>query len=1189
MKRKKKGGGYNLRKSLAWDRAFFTEEGFLDPVELSMISGNIGSSTGEKLSVIHEEGGESQPEFPNSQSDSGDLLALEEKLFKELPVNTPNESRAKHSSSPHQRDALTRRDRPLVSSTKRKVLSTHDVNGNRSKRSGSSQSTALSSLIKPANVNSTKVANKEAKVSKKPATKPDSSLRTPIAKTASKVGQLKHGQLAQSGTTDKKNAGLKVSSSNKTHSRFSTPAGPCSKPPTAKSIVPQAKRNLGKSTSRPTPLAHRNDSSEEIKGQKNPPAQDNGAGSIIVEAAYPEKAHLKGGSTQHVQLKAAKPSGLRMPSPSLGFFGQSKASTKGLLNSYTQPSYDPQSAIDTSKGHTAVNPLSGLKPPHVHKKFQKMTIVGMNLNMGLSMEVSAESLNQEHQKQNADPESQTKSKMKVKMQHDTLENHQKIHGFLKDGSEGLHRHMELHKIEAMDDRNMPVDNDIPFLQTGPCGKERESNFEKNDIIGGQCVEGPSKVLPGDAIVFSQSPSADSSACRIQSSFGLLDHQLHCAEGVSEFSEKVKVVESHIYDNVQTSILNPESQARFMGVGSSEGFQKNCKENTDGSNDQTDNVNEEERSCVLPLKLAEQADNSFCRLHDSSTESFIEDPENLVFYGSLTASHGGTSLAGDHAAEQVTCENKGSNENDELLVGAKCTMSINEQPEVHAVEQVAHEKFILAEQVTCENKGANKNDELLVGAKCMMSINEQPEVHAVEQVAHEKFILAEQVTCENKGANENDALLVGVKCTMSINDQTEVHAVEQVAHVKEEAIENDDLLLIDFRNSGRKHQGNALMIKYSPPICQHACEVLLNSSTAFCPVLSSENVHQSDEPKRVVLYAEENQSAQQESEPMIENSASCSDWQSTDHMYLPGQVDAFNLGSSLIVNRDQKPVAATDVTSASFVGLGSDPCSGIKEEDRYVSTPLVSTVQDGDDNMLKELESDDVENQILLSVKNASVSLMKGRPLPDTVMETELLSREVDTLSHEDSHSGSFGQHQKSKDCNLPNVPAHVEDPSWQDVVDQKNEEFQSVNNAMENSSAVVGQQQLLDGNSSIDCSLKMNRLAGNDNLPVASHQNEQSGYQPELHDPCFIVDLDSQAQQGLSSNDEISKVDNCLDEPKRCFASRGSLCQDDVSRSECLKANVCSQAEPVLQDNSGDIGTSSEDPNVEDVLSVSVE
>lgn len=29
MKRKKKVGGYNLRKSLAWDRAFFTEQGNL--------------------------------------------------------------------------------------------------------------------------------------------------------------------------------------------------------------------------------------------------------------------------------------------------------------------------------------------------------------------------------------------------------------------------------------------------------------------------------------------------------------------------------------------------------------------------------------------------------------------------------------------------------------------------------------------------------------------------------------------------------------------------------------------------------------------------------------------------------------------------------------------------------------------------------------------------------------------------------------------------------------------------------------------------------------------------------------------------------------------------------------------------------------------------------------------------------
>ncbi|KAK3018812.1 hypothetical protein RJ639_003044 [Escallonia herrerae] len=63
MKRRKKGGGCNLRKSLAWDRAFFTDE---DPLELSMITGTFGKSSGEPLSVINEEGrnvfsGDSKP------------------------------------------------------------------------------------------------------------------------------------------------------------------------------------------------------------------------------------------------------------------------------------------------------------------------------------------------------------------------------------------------------------------------------------------------------------------------------------------------------------------------------------------------------------------------------------------------------------------------------------------------------------------------------------------------------------------------------------------------------------------------------------------------------------------------------------------------------------------------------------------------------------------------------------------------------------------------------------------------------------------------------------------------------------------------------------------------------------------------------------------------------------------------
>lgn len=55
MKRKKKGGGYNLRKSLAWDKAFFTDEGnplflFRDFITL-IYSINVEDGSGSLLSI----------------------------------------------------------------------------------------------------------------------------------------------------------------------------------------------------------------------------------------------------------------------------------------------------------------------------------------------------------------------------------------------------------------------------------------------------------------------------------------------------------------------------------------------------------------------------------------------------------------------------------------------------------------------------------------------------------------------------------------------------------------------------------------------------------------------------------------------------------------------------------------------------------------------------------------------------------------------------------------------------------------------------------------------------------------------------------------------------------------------------------------------------------------------------------
>lgn len=71
--------------------------GVLDPEELSMISGNLVSIGEEKLSIIHEEESESLSEVPEGQDDSADLLALEEKLFKDLPTLAAKDTKAKTS------------------------------------------------------------------------------------------------------------------------------------------------------------------------------------------------------------------------------------------------------------------------------------------------------------------------------------------------------------------------------------------------------------------------------------------------------------------------------------------------------------------------------------------------------------------------------------------------------------------------------------------------------------------------------------------------------------------------------------------------------------------------------------------------------------------------------------------------------------------------------------------------------------------------------------------------------------------------------------------------------------------------------------------------------------------------------------------------------------------------------------
>ncbi|XP_059073015.1 uncharacterized protein LOC131873913 [Cryptomeria japonica] len=84
-KRKKRAAQLNLRKSLAWDQAFFTSEGVLNPVELSLLNKTFSKSNETLLSSIEEEDSVRSSMDSNSTL-SGDILALEtleENLFTE--------------------------------------------------------------------------------------------------------------------------------------------------------------------------------------------------------------------------------------------------------------------------------------------------------------------------------------------------------------------------------------------------------------------------------------------------------------------------------------------------------------------------------------------------------------------------------------------------------------------------------------------------------------------------------------------------------------------------------------------------------------------------------------------------------------------------------------------------------------------------------------------------------------------------------------------------------------------------------------------------------------------------------------------------------------------------------------------------------------------------------------------------
>ncbi|XP_021279293.1 uncharacterized protein LOC110412953 isoform X2 [Herrania umbratica] len=345
MKRKRKGRGYNLRKSLAWDRAFFTEEGVLNSTELSLISGDFGNLSGEKLSVIEEE------RIESLCGDSPDLQALENNLFKELPLNNSNKNEQKKIGSSLLQKSSGSAPRSAV---KQNVLSVHDVNRSGSKRSGCPRPVISSALKRPANVSTTKAAAKEPIISKIPVRKPDSLVLSTTAKSASNINKAKGNQSAQA-VNAHRNIGLSGSKRSTRSTQNDAKSSLSSRSQNTKSYAQQAKRNVGSSalaSHLSTYLHHPSVTKADngLKGNQDPVVAaahgctNHEAGSSKI-ASLPQSGCRIGGNTQYAQPRIAKPSGLRMPSPSLGFFSQSKTNSSQNPQSSSQLFNNPKSKI----------------------------------------------------------------------------------------------------------------------------------------------------------------------------------------------------------------------------------------------------------------------------------------------------------------------------------------------------------------------------------------------------------------------------------------------------------------------------------------------------------------------------------------------------------------------------------------------------------------------------------------------------------------------------------------------------------------------------------------------------------------------------------------------------------------------------------------------------------------------------
>ncbi|KAK6926848.1 hypothetical protein RJ641_008567 [Dillenia turbinata] len=346
MKRRKKGGGYNLRKSLAWNKAFFTEEGVLDSTELSLLRGNFNTLDSKALPAIHEE----PPDGCDSNTNSADLQELEETLIRKSNQSTSENGEGSSASlvqkcaSPASinRSSSAVKGKPLLPRRGAKVgaknnssclvgpslypflvtqwfISCSKFLGYCSLRLFKLEKISLtwSMQKRTMNLSTGKGETKGLKIPRIPAKKAGISALPPPTKSAVlDQSRSKCNRIAQSGALNGRKFGADTASfsviSSNQHSK--------------KNLASSTLEKNSSSRLRPPILRKTTGTLGEVRDTEHPvSAKPADKGHIRPNVGQPSSQASSpiGGGIQHAKLQMAKPTGLRMPSPSLGFFAQS--------------------------------------------------------------------------------------------------------------------------------------------------------------------------------------------------------------------------------------------------------------------------------------------------------------------------------------------------------------------------------------------------------------------------------------------------------------------------------------------------------------------------------------------------------------------------------------------------------------------------------------------------------------------------------------------------------------------------------------------------------------------------------------------------------------------------------------------------------------------------------------------------